>query len=81
MRNRKIKSLQWINENEFNCVFEYRLRRRGDDGQIYETVDHEAGYGWSKGGSFFVYTIGNGHIQKLGTVKRMQVEVDFPPGL
>lgn len=27
-------------------------------------------YGWSKGGSFFIYTIDSGHISKLGTVKR-----------
>ena len=66
MRNYKIESVVWLNENEFTCVLSSRF------GQT-------AGYGWSKGGSFFIYMIHHGSISRLGTVKRMQLEVDFPP--
>lgn len=68
MRNYKLKSLTWIDKDHFTCVWEHP----------YYT-DGVGGYGWSKGGSFFVYTIQDGHISKLGTMKRMQLEVDFPP--
>lgn len=68
IRNYKIREFTWIGENQFTCIWSHPWY-----------PDGVAGYGWSKGGSFFVYTIKEGHISKLGTVKRMQIEVDFPP--
>jgi hypothetical protein len=68
MRNfQNLKILNMIDEDEFVGTIDQHQK-----GHPY----HEtwACYGWSKGGSFFVYSIGNGHIEKLGTLKREFVE-------
>lgn len=53
------------------------LHRLGED-EIVGTIEQYgstlAMYGWSKGGSFFIYIISEGHIQKIGTLKREFIE-------
>lgn len=84
-RNYELTTVFWLNDNEFTAVAEKDVKwgHRNPDGSTDWQVNHvkDAIYGWSKGGSFFLYTIDQGHIQKLGTVKRMDLEVAFPPGV
>lgn len=49
-----------------------------DDNHLVGTIESKYGstyacYGWSKGGSFFLYKISEGHIEKIGTVKRTEI--------
>lgn len=70
-----IQVLEWIDSDHFVGTIEYNYNYRTRDGRAKE---RRACYGWSKGGSFFIYEIGNGHIEKLGTVKRHEVLDDEP---
>jgi hypothetical protein len=81
-----IEVLAWI-DPEFNNHFVGTVKRKAgyrdahDNTKIHYRDDTEACYGWSKGGSFFIYTIENGHIHKLGTVKRHVVLDDEEAGV
>lgn len=60
----------WLDENEFVGTIEKWYGTNGKDG-----ISEFACYGWSKGASFFVYTIVEGHIHKVGTVARENLTV------
>lgn len=64
---RNIKVLDRIDDNQFTGTIEWHSPHS-------QEVRKYACYGWSKGGSFFVYKIESGHIERLGTVKRMVLE-------
>lgn len=61
-----LRILSWLNENEFVGTIEY-LRK-----DISNRED-TACYGWSKGAGFMVYKIDEGHIEKLGVIKRAEL--------
>lgn len=69
-----IQVLKWIDDNHFVGTVDYR-----PSNPDYHSTN--ACYGWSKGGSFFIYMIEDGHIQKLGTVKRHVVLDGEPEGV
>jgi len=52
----------WIDEDQFIGTIEYAHPRL--------TPSTSACYGWTKGAGFFIYSIGSGHITKLGSVPR-----------
>jgi hypothetical protein len=59
-----IKVLHKFNDDEFVGVY---AKLNSYTGIVHES----ACYGWSKGTkNFFVYTIGDGHISKIGTCSR-----------
>lgn len=62
----------WLSDNEFiGTRTNVRRFRDPGDGMIHEQEVHTAIYGWSKNGkSFMVYTVSEGHIMKIGTIKR-----------
>lgn len=61
-----------INDNEFIGTVETNRWVKTDDGRDYRLMETPA-CGWSKGGSFFVYAIMSGGIQKIGTLKRAEL--------
>jgi hypothetical protein len=63
---RNVRPLDYIDDNHFVGTVEWH-HPHADKTRKF------ACYGWSKGGSFFVYTIENGQIEKLGTVKRFEL--------
>lgn len=71
--NTKIVPSTWLSDDEFVGTLT-RIQRYWIDYEariIGEQEECLAVYGWAKPGkSFSVYTIDNGHIQKLTTVKR-----------
>lgn len=77
-----VKALAWLNDNHFVGTVERRLVDAVWDGkrQKYVATRNEewksvgACYGWSKGAGFFVYTIGDGHIEKIGSIKREEIQ-------
>ena len=70
MRGYKITPTTWIDDLHFVGTATKKVKMRVPNGTAYREEDHtEACYGWSKGGSFMVYIVSNGHIERLGTVK------------
>lgn len=54
----------WLDDNSDEFIGQWTHHRYGTS----------AAYGWSKGAGYYLYTIGNGHIEKIGTVKRELIE-------
>ena len=80
VRNRKVVPTTWISDSEFIGTATFRGKRRNANG-IFEEFDHvDAVYGWSRidraVDTFNIYTIDQGHISKLGTMKRNEL-LDF----
>lgn len=59
-----VVALQWIDDNHFVGIVTHHF-----SGTKYMV----AAYGWSKGAGFYIYTISNGHIEKLGSIKRDEI--------
>ena len=77
MMKQPISVSTWLNDDEFIGTQQRRKRYRDQNGIFQDEDYHVAIYGWSKNGnSFMVYTINDGHIMKLGTVKRADL-LDF----
>ena len=58
------KVLSWLSHNEFVG----QVDRPGRAG-----IETLACYGWSKGAGFFIYTISDGHIEKIGSIDRQSL--------
>lgn len=78
MRNYQITPSTWLNDDEFIGVATKTSRFSTDGGVNWQTqVGHTAVYGWAKPGkNFFIYTIQDGHIMKIGSMKRSEL-LDF----
>jgi hypothetical protein len=59
-----VEVLHWLTDNEFVGTVQRTTQK------FTETY---ACYGCSKGAGYFIYTIVDGHIEKIGTVPRMQL--------
>ncbi len=75
MRNYKIKVVSWLNENEFIGTGHKKVKYSRDRGVTWVTEEQTvAVYGWTRpdrsGVSFSVYKIVDGHIEKLGSIRR-----------
>lgn len=65
---RNIDVLYWMGDDEFTGTIQWGYPNR--EPQEY------ACYGWSKDGkTFFVYKIKQGHIERLGTLKRQEIDI------
>lgn len=70
MRNYKIVPTTWINDLQFVGTATRKVRMRVPNGKAYRDEEEvKACYGWSKGGSFMIYLVECGQIQRLGTMK------------
>jgi hypothetical protein len=61
----KVTPLHWQDENHFVGTVDRAHPR-------LEPATY-ACYGWSKGAGFFIYIISDGHIEKLGSIKREEL--------
>lgn len=69
MRNHKVTSVHWLNENEFIGTILSATHLPEHYQQTYACT------GWTRDGDkFSVYKIHQGHISKIGTLRRAVLE-------